>query len=82
MSGLAKFQEAGSTANQEVCRARRAARVEDYEFLLAGGVAPEEAALRAGWPTVTAAYRTLYRHGLPHLARPLYQAAKEQGGAK
>lgn len=41
--------------------ARRAERVAELEHLVAGGIPAHEAALRAGWPTVSAAARALWR---------------------
>lgn len=56
-------------------RAQLDARIEDLEFLLSTGVPIGDAVSRAGWPSVHAAERALYRRGRVDLARPLSAAA-------
>jgi hypothetical protein len=46
-------------------RALLAARLEDFDWLAQNGVNLCEAAVRAGWPTVTAAVTALRRAGHP-----------------
>lgn len=67
------FQEMGVKASRVSARAVFEARLEDFEFLLEVGSPPEEAAIRAGWPSRSAAARALHRHGHHELARPLEQ---------
>lgn len=50
-------------------RAREVQRVDDTLFLIDEGFSVEDTATRAGFPTVTAASRYMYRHGQPSLAR-------------
>ncbi|GAB2767328.1 hypothetical protein [Sinomonas soli] len=49
-------------------RAKRQERIAEFEFLLEGRVATEEAALRAGWPSIEAAEITLRREHHPRAA--------------
>jgi hypothetical protein len=65
----------GRATATENYRAARAARIEDYEWLTASGIPPHEAAIRAGWPTVASAARTMYRVRHPH-ATILERASK------
>jgi hypothetical protein len=58
----------GRAIATEARHAERAARIEDYEWLTSSGVPPREAAIRAGWPTVASAARTMYRVRHPHAA--------------
>lgn len=74
MNHLEEMQKAGVAAMQANALARFESRVEDMEFLISFGVPHEEAALRAGWPTIHAAERALYRRGRIDLARPLAAA--------
>jgi hypothetical protein len=64
-------QQQATKRLHENARARTAAQVEDMDFLVQCGVPHEEAAARAGWPSIHAAERALYRHGRPDLAGPL-----------
>ncbi|MEW1813262.1 hypothetical protein AB0284_21475 [Pseudarthrobacter phenanthrenivorans] len=61
-------------------RAERAARIEDYEWLIESGVPAHEAAIRAGWPTVASAARAMYRVGHP-AATLLERLSKQQAAA-
>jgi hypothetical protein len=49
----------------------RAARIEDFDFLISQGVPTDEAALRAGWPSIDAAEIALRRAGRRKHAREL-----------
>lgn len=50
-------------------RAREVQRVVDTLFLVEGGFSASDTATRAGFPSVAAASRYMYRHGQPSLAR-------------
>lgn len=54
---------------QSGVRARELQRVEDVEYLRDAGFHAGEAADEAGFPTIAAASRYMYRHGQPALAR-------------
>lgn len=61
--------QVGRDAARAAKRALTAARMEDAAHLLSFGVDPEEAARRAGWPSITAAARATHRAGNLELAR-------------
>jgi hypothetical protein len=72
--------EAGRASAIEAQRARKAARIEDFEFLLDNGEEPVKAAKRAGWPSLAAAERALRRDGHP-VAHKLEAIRKRHGKA-
>lgn len=78
MSARTLAQQEATKRLHENARALASARIEDMDFLVQCGVPHEEAATRAGWPSIHAAERALYRHGRPDLAGPLARMTQRQ----
>lgn len=60
-------------------RARESQRVEDSRFLAGAGISAGDTAARAGFPTLAAAARYMYRHGQPDLANWFEAGRRKEG---